>query len=327
MSADTKRKALHYRRSVLLPNVEQGESQPLQMRLDRAYRHQLTSVESRCFFCDIADDRQDEGDFKKDPHFFISKAEEKFSMFCAEIMYVEPGNSVATIVADYSVKDLESESLPATHELGLDSREYLESVAYISVIDNHVIILQSKAIRIKDIENYINHILKKTNELNKSELVLLQVNSLSSSSVSLNNNKVKRIKLSLPMAHSPSTADFEDGYRVLETLVGEERLSSIKNSMGIDISDLMVDISIGYKYSTSSSNEQILEHLAKDFIDNRDEDLVIELKGAGRIVGEEVQVKEYKYVPYRNNQPVKEAVYEMMTSWLISLLERGNIEP
>ena len=327
MSNETKRKALHYRRSILLPDIESGEALTLQARFDRAYRYRLTSVEARCYFYDIANDRQVEGEFKKDPHLFISKAEEKFGMFCAEIMYVEPGNSVATIVSDYSVKELESESFPATGDLGLDSREYLESVAYISIINNHVIILQSKAIRIKDIEKYINYILSYSEELNPSEQILLQVNSISSSEISLINNRVKKIKLSLPMAHSPSTADYEDGYKVLATLVGEERLETIKQSMGIDISDLSVDISIGYKYTTSSDNERILEHLARDFLDNRDEDLVIELKGAGRIVGEEVQVKEYKMIPYKKNQPIKEVVYEIMTTWLISLLEKGNIEP
>ncbi|WP_225852787.1 hypothetical protein, partial [Haemophilus parainfluenzae] len=86
------------------------------------------------------------------------------------------GNSVPVFdVSEYKKNRLAYEALKLT---GSVPKEYLDSVAYIGIVKNHVIILQSRTIRIKDIENYINYILKDNLRVDVDNFIILQAGNL-----------------------------------------------------------------------------------------------------------------------------------------------------
>ncbi|WP_223569393.1 hypothetical protein [Pseudomonas sp. BF-R-26] len=324
MISDKRRKAFHYRHAAFHPNPLSRPNN-LQEILERSKRHSLKTADLRCFYPEGGHF----GDASKltEPHIFISRYDDLFSMLFMEIMYVEPGNSIPIFATDYKKETIECESLPSVSMSTDGSKEYLESLAFVAVFQNHVLIMQSKAIGIKDIEEYFDALLRHVHEIQDNELFTLQAHSLTSNNISLTDKKVKNVSLLLPLANDPYSFDSDDGIKVLSTLIGEHRVAELRHVMGADISELQLEIAVGYKYNTSPENQKVLSNIAQGLVDAREEGLTIDLKGSGRIVGDQLQIKTNEYVPYENALPVRQHVYEIMATWLVDLIEKGLIEP
>lgn len=318
---DKRRKVFHYRHASLLPSHSKLASLSLQERLGNLLANELRSVSDRIYFFT---DKIDDMDTEKHPHIAISNYEIENGVLFAQLVYVEPGNSVAVISKDdYTKESLDVEAL----NLNEDAKEYLDSVAFVTIVNNHVIILQSKAIRIKDIEEYINHLMTSHKKLSDDEFIVLRANNLSLDDISLKNKKIKNVNLTLPLSVSSDQVDDSTAFEVLRSLIGHQRLNDLKHFETSELGHLKIDINIGYKYSTSEQNQKLLSSLTQSLVDNRDESLTIEFKGAGRLVGEEIQVKDAFYLAYDKGLPMSEHVKSSMIEWLIQLLDEGVVNP
>lgn len=324
---DRRRKTLHYRHAMLLPvpatMASSGNS--FQDRVERSLKS-LGKVSERCFFPDYP--KQDGSvNVEKHSHLFVSRFEDVNGMLCAELVYIEPGTSVAVVSrSQYDEGMLEYEALAPIND-GANQREYLDSIAYVGIISNHIILMQSKAILIKDIEDYFNFILEKSTQISDKELIIFQANNVGFNKGSLRDKAIKNVKLSLPLTAGNEVYDSDTSYQILNALIGETRVNDIRKHSTKDSSDLLINVSIGYKYNTSSQNEMILGKIAQDLVDNRDEELTVELKGSGRLVGDELKLKTDEMIPFNNSLPMRDYVYDKMVAWLIDLLEKGIINP
>ncbi|HAS8314744.1 TPA: hypothetical protein I7702_07205 [Vibrio vulnificus] len=320
---DRRRKQLHYRHAVSIPELSKLSRRTPQDRLTRIVEQELTSVEERLYF--FNEPLTDDNDIEKIPHMAFSQCSTEHGMFCGQIFYIEPGSAVPVISRnDYTKSVLPVEALQFT---GDNAKEYLDSIAFIGVVNNHVIILQSKAIRIKDIEEYVNYLLHKCAEQDNTDYIVLQANNLTLDENTLRNKQVKNVNLSLPLLANFSSPNEDPAFDVLRSLIGHHRIEEIKNQATTSLSDLKVEISIGYKYNTNDTNQKILTQITQDLLDNRDESLTIELRGAGKLIGDEVQLKVAINLPYDNSLPVTEHVFQQMMDWLLELLDQGVINP
>lgn len=327
MALDRRRKGFHYRHAVFIPSPAAHAHTNLESILKTIFKRHLTSINERCYYPERKNIGNDAVD-RKQPHMFINSVNEHYSLLCLELMYIEPGSSVTIIETDYEKNEIACEALLPPSISGDESREFLESIAYVAVIENHVMFMQSKAIGIKDIEEYFNFAILKTSALGDAGGILhFHSDNKNLASLTLKQKSVKNVKLNLPLAASLSSLEADDGMKVLETLIGTSRLNELKQKIGIEIADLKIDISFGYKYTTTQRNQDILSTIAQDLLDSRDEELEIELKGAGRIVGDEIQIKKYENVNYTLSLPDKDDVYRIMANWLVELLEQGVVEP
>lgn len=321
---NTKVKALHYRHAVMLPKKDALLNSDLQSRLIEVVTHKFPTVEDRVLFLE-------NGDY--DPsvtthsHMVMSNSFDRNGIFFAEIVYIEPGGSVPVFdVSEYKNPKLEYEAFRIA---GADVKEYLDSFAYIGVVKNHVVILQSRAIRIKDIENYINFILKENLRVDVDNFIVLQASNLSISNEFLRRNNVKNVSLKLPLTYNGDGVD-DAASELLRSLIGEHRVDELKRSSVPDTSikeHLTIDISIGYKYRATDNEQRLLRKITEGLIDNRDEMLTIELKGAGILKNEEIQLKDNVSIEYSKGLPVVDSVCDEMVEWLLRLLDNGVINP
>lgn len=320
----TKVKALHYRHAVMLPKQAALLTSDLQSRLAEVVTNKFPTVEDRVLFLENGDA---EPDIATHAHMVMSKSFERNGIFFAEIVYIEPGGSVPVFdVTEYKNPKLEYEAFRIT---GADVKEYLDSFAYIGVVKNHVVILQSRAIRIKDIENYINFILKENLRVDVNNFIVLQASNLSISNEFLRRNNVKNVSLKLPLTYNGDGVD-DAASELLRSLIGEHRVDELKRNSVPDTSikeHLTIDISIGYKYRASENEQQLLRKITEGLIDNRDEMLTIELKGAGILKNDEIQLKDNVSIEYSKGLPVVDSVCDEMVEWLIRLLDTGVINP
>lgn len=320
--AQNRRKALHYRNAILFNDGNLDSDRSLQKILSGALSNSFKTVESRCYFFDSA-----HRNYRADPHIFISDIRDDFGMLCLEIVYVEPGVGVPVIQANYSADSLACEAICPLPSDGTE-REYVDSLAYIAILENHCIIMQSKTINFKLIESYINYLLLDAQLLSENQSFWLHANNRGLSSFNLEDKLVKNVKLSFPMELNGASSEINTSRNLLALLISQSRMADVIGRAQIDISDIDIEINLGYKYSTSTNNEKILARIAQDLIDNRDDEIVVEIKGAGKYVGsQELQLKEQFQISFINSLPDKNDVYENMAKWLVDLLEKGMVEP
>lgn len=321
---NTKLKALHYRHAVMLPKKDALLNSDLQSRLNEVVTQKLKTVEDRVLFLESGDT---EPDVTTHAHMVMANSFDRNGIFFAEIVYIEPGGSVPVFgVAEYKNSKLEYEAFRIE---GGDVKEYLDSFAYIGVVKNHVIIIQSRAIRIKDIENYINVLLKENLRVDINNFIVLQASNLSISNEFLKRNNVKNVSLKLPLTYNGDGVD-DAASELLRSLIGEHRVDELKRNSVPDPSvreHLTIDISIGYKYRATDNEQQLLRKITEGLIDNRDEMLTIELKGAGILKNDEIQLKNNVNIEYNKGLPVVDSVCDEMVEWLITLLDNGVINP
>jgi len=321
-----KSKVLHYRHAILLPRKDALLTSDLQNRMASLVNTKAPNVKDRLFYPDSTDNS---GSLATHAHMVLSNSYDTHGMFIAEIVYIEPGNSVPVFsVSDYASRSLAYEALNLSSG---NAREYLESIAYIGVIKNHVIILQSRSIRIKDIENYINFLLQDNLSISDDNFIVLQANNLSINEDFLKKNKVKNVSLKLPLTYHGNDVD-DAASELLKTLIGEHRINEMKknvilNENSLERDSLSIDISIGYKYKASESEQDMLRKITQGLVDNRDESLTIELKGAGILRNDEIQLKDSVNIEFSNGMLITESVSEEMVSWLLRLLDSGVINP
>ncbi|HFP4609051.1 TPA: hypothetical protein ACHHNY_004379 [Escherichia coli] len=321
---NTKIKALHYRHAVMLPKKDALLTSDLQSRLSEIVTHKFRTVQDRVHFLETKDS---DPDVATHAHMVMSNSFERNGMFFAEIVYIEPGGSIPVFdVTEYKNPKLEYEAFRIA---GGDVKEYLDSFAYIGVVKNHVVILQSRAIRIKDIENYINFILKENLRVDVENFIVLQVNNLSISNEFLRRNNIKNVSLKLPLTYNGNGVD-DAASELLRSLIGEHRVEELRKNSTPDTEikeHLTIDISIGYKYRASDNEQDLLRKITEGLIDNRDEMLTIELKGAGILKNDEIQIKDNVSIEYSKGLPVVDSVCDEMVEWLLRLLDAGVINP
>ncbi|HAL9199490.1 TPA: hypothetical protein N6Y69_003349, partial [Escherichia coli] len=161
--------------------------------------------------------------------------------------------------------------------------------------------------------------------------IVLQANNLSLNTDFLKRNIVKNVSLKLPLTYYGNNID-DTASELLKTLVGEHRINEMKknailNDGSPDRESLSIDISIGYKYKASESEQDMLRKITQGLVDNRDESLTIELKGAGILRNDEIQLKDSVNIEYSNGMLIADNVAEEMISWLLRLLDTGVINP
>lgn len=324
----SKVKALHYRHAVMLPKKDALLNSDLQNRLSEIVNHKFPTVEDRIYYLETGDS---EPSVASHAHMVLSDSFDRNGLFFGEIVYIEPGNSVPVFdVSEYKKSRLAYEALKLS---GSDPKEYLDSVAYIGVVKNHVIILQSRAIRIKDIENYINFILKDNLRVDVDNFIILQAGNLRLTNELLMRSNVKNVSLKLPLSSYGDGVD-DVASELLKSLIGEHRVDELRKHSSLQVSSqdfsrehLTIDVSIGYKYKATDDEQNILRKITEALIDNRDEALTIELKGAGILRNDEIQIKDTVNIEYSNGMPVIDSVCDEMVEWLLRLLADGVINP
>lgn len=324
---DVRNKTLHYRYAITLPDHSLFETKDLQFRLKDQLASNYVSVKDRLLFTDLPSGLGTPT-VARHAHMAISKWFEQGGMLFAEIVYIEPGNSVPVFpISDYDKDQL---SYAALNISSNKVNEYLDSIAYIGIVKNHLVILQSRSIRMKDIENYLNFILESDICKGRNNYLVVQANNLTISNDLLKRNEVKNVSLNLPVTYNGTYLD-ANAADLLMSLIGEQRVAEIKEKslqhLDSKKDSLNINISIGYKYKATLDELELLKRITEGLVDNRDESLTIELKGAGILRNDEIQVKDSFNIAYSNGLPVKEKVADEMINWLLSLLNKGVINP
>lgn len=237
------------------------------------------------------------------------------------------------------------------------TREFVDSILYFGIRDNHVMIVQSSSLRTKDIENHLNWLIHSFgNIFNGDNFLVLQDKPTEDTIKKMHESPVKKINLgSVPIKNSDSNdavtlKNISDplelpraiktpvekvkkikfmpagkGGDIMKAAFGEGWFNNLQLEDSLDESNLQVNLEITYFRKTNKDGQRVLDTLATSLRNLDDEDISINLQGGGVIKGSDLKLSGKVNVQYNNGLIDENDLYLQMHKWLASKVQTGEV--
>lgn len=290
----------------------------------------------------------------------INHKREYSGMLFGQMIFFEPGKSQAYITLDdnaesYALDALTHEALNKFEEEKIKEqhrREFVDSFLYFGVFENHLVILQSGALKARELEAHIGWLISSFGGVSTGTVVILQDQPSQETFEKISRSPVKRIQVGSPVTTasdipeanrseiSDSTEEsgldakrirfFPTGFAgdVISAAMGADWFDKLDLKEDLDEANLKVSLEITYLRQTTRAGQKMLDNLAISLRHLDETDVKIDLKGGGEIKGKDLKLSGPISVSKLANGLLDEGVlYHKMHAWLISKLRQGDIDP
>ena len=327
MIRESKRKQLHYRKATFA--TVHGKT--LQELVEEALR-KLAAVSERL---QGIDDGSDDGWQR-----FINTHRSYFGMEFGNMVLYAPDQSRNIIAIDGAADELDIEQIAPFTGADGKKRQFLESLLYYGIYGNHVVLLQSMSLKARDLEHYFNWLLRKAGVLSEDNNIFLNNYAPTATQEKLEKAEVKSVRIGTPLFTGSETTEFErgdddtrkvrirptEGMDVLKALVSPDRLGGLSWSELEGAGNLDVFVEVTYKRQTDERSQKVLNRITSALRHVSDEDIRIELKNGGTVVGSDLQIKNFTNVDSYGGVVDPSDLFNKMNSWLVQILEQGLID-
>lgn len=261
-------------------------------------------------------------------------------MLSGSICLFEPGAHQPVIDYDSDAITMDLEALeprlkrdPAT---GRDLlQEFLNGIMYFGVYGNHVVVVQALSLRIKQLEDYINWLLRQSGTVEENVLVYLedQIEPAQVRQI----NKTKSIKFLSPICFNPISAGREENQRVEIQPSGNGWDAVLAFLRGLafprecriidNIDDKSVQVALELKWIDKKARDHtpLLDQIANTIRNSEDIDFVIDMGDMGTITQNDFKLRKPFTVEIQNGLPNEAEIRRKMEEWLNALTSSGRI--
>lgn len=345
MKTETRKKTIHYKNAVFT-NSEISLQDLLEVLVDKD--EAVFNVGGRVENID-ADNTSKR---------FINHHKNFSGMFFGQLIFLEHGKSQELIEVDAeaqfcNIKSLLPSSIKYANETSEEAeakrREFINSFLYFGVFGNHLVVLQSAALRTRELETHLNWLLgTKTSKIpNKSALVLQGKPTLETIK-KVEKTPVKKIKIGSPIDTVDSVDEkienksliLKDSYQtktvkykptgmgmdVVKAILGDNVFNKLSFDDSLDEANLKVNLEITYSRKTSSQGQKVLDDIATSMRHIDDADVKIDLVGGGTIHGKDLKLSGDISVKMIKGKVDENDLYHQMHAWLVSKIDDKEIE-
>lgn len=255
-----------------------------------------------------------------------------------------------TIGQQKSLADIESEgaTIPLrTSKAGRKGEEWVDTIGYIGVKRNHVILSQSMSLRSMQFETYLNWLLRKAEQIGDEEMIFLEDHPPPKDPGILKSDNIRSLELSAPLVSDeeyssasvtglggrdvtnvsdivvrPKSGGFESLRAMLGEILGKDiSLDSMREAT-------LIDIALTLKFSKTSRGREsgLMANIAHKLRHADNEiDYEIQLKKGGTITKDQMKVQNPFRIPIVEDQLSAAHIRRAMLDWLESLLKEGRV--
>lgn len=271
---------------------------------------------------------------------FINTKRNQDGMIFGEMVLYEPGRDQAIIVLDDLQDEFPIENLPIPQRTDGKNQEFLDSILYFGILENHVVLLQSKSMRSRDFENHLLWLLNElTSSLPEGTEFYLSDQPTQEAKNQIEKMPIKKIKIGTPVVADgkigPETKTSMEastfkyrigrGMDILAAVMGPDWRKNFKFEDALDEANLRVNLEISYLRKTTQQAYEILENIATSMRHSDPEDVKVELVGGGIINGEDMKLSGKVSVNVINGVIDSSDLFKQMHSWLKSRIEEGTV--
>jgi len=322
--AETKRKQLHYR----LAEFFAPTGRSLQDMVEEALR-KLNKIKDRK---EAISDPSNADSWQR----FINTHRSAMSMEFGALIMLAPGQNKLLIETDDDHDEAE-----LSHIVAPDNKEFLESILFYGIKDNHVLLVQSLNLKARELENHLNWLLREAGIIDNDNIVYLNNYAPKEIYDKLESNPIKSVRIGSELCQpadmvtpSNTVSQNEDTKKIsikrsgigldILTYFIPSRIDEISKDLG-DTSNIEVFIEVTYKRQTDDESQKALNQITQALRHSSEEDLKIELKNGVTINGSEVKIKTFKSIASVNGNLDVSDVFSQIRTWLEELLSKGLV--
>jgi hypothetical protein len=277
-------------------------------------------------------------------HQFINRFSEQQSFLFGSLVLYADGTNKLTVLVDLDSEEISPQEVAPPQSKSGKRSEFLDSILYFAVHQNHVIVLQSSALRIKNFESHLLWLLRKADVIDKHAQMVLEESISQVTREQIKASHVKKVMIGQELESEPVTS--EGGTRqkavvktirhqpsgvafdVISNLLKDNRwLEELQLEDSLDESKLHLTVEITYKHSTTEAAQKLLDKIATGLRHFDKDNVAIELKGGGTIKGDDLRVSGKIYVRTHNGVVDESDLYPKLREFLLEQLEHGTIPP
>lgn len=275
-------------------------------------------------------------------------------LFCQLIM-LEPGRSQAYVDMDddaeaYTLDALTNEALNAMAteaEKKQRKKEFVDSFLYFGVLGNHVVVLQSQALKAREMEAHLGWLIGKFGGVAAGTAIILQDQPTQETLNKAAKDPVKSVQLGSPVVTVQENLESGEmtvddtvegdfparkvrflprglGADVLAAALGTDWFDTLNLEDDLDEANLKVSLEITYLRKTTKTGQRVIDTIATALRHMDEADVRIDLCGGGTIRGNELKLTGQVRVTKLTNGLYDEGVlYHTMQTWLVSKIRSG----
>jgi hypothetical protein len=264
-----------------------------------------------------------------------------------------PGTSAAALLDDPKASTASILKYDPPKE-GQLRREWLESSMYFTAFKNHVVLMQSAALRNTHLEAYLRWLFGAIPATQGCGSLELNDKPAKATAERIRNTAVRRIEIGGELTHhsarqsatsakhvpatteqamtvrgsAADTSSHAEVLQALSTLIGFKKFSTL-NLKGLDESQLnyKLSLSIDHRKGDEDQSQNVLNRLGNAFRNAEGVDTTIELMDGSTVSGNELRLTGKEAITLYDGLPSTSEVFDLMIHWLQVKVSAGDIEP
>ena len=253
----------------------------------------------------------------------------------------ERGTHQLTVAEDDDAEVLTVEQVAAQMTDQDKRREFLEGTCYFGISKNHLVLVSSRALGAKAVEQHFNWLLQKAGLLGDEKTpnrVALSDQVTQVTRERIEAAHVKEVQIGAPLFQPQETSSGVPGNEVkamvysglgmdiLRQVVGADFLETLHLSDAVD-GNIEVSLRVRYKRTTNTKAQKVLDNIALAMRNLDEDEVKLTLNGGGTVKGHDLKLSTALNVEGWDGVPNPDALFELMREWLVDLFDNHIIEP
>lgn len=222
-----------------------------------------------------------------------------------------------------------------------EDEEFLGGNLFFGSLDNHLILLQSKEVQARQLENHLNWLLSEAGAIQPDDGVGLIKEINPQVKEQIVNKNATKLKIGTPLFDEKRNVDEipkqkgerkqryfvalnGKGWDILNVL-SEDSLRDIALNDSVDPESIEVLVEIRLKRRSNTENSKVMEQLTKSLRHSDPNDVKIDLKGTGELKGDELYLWSRKGIQCANGIPDRTDIFNSIADWMHELLDNGLV--
>jgi hypothetical protein len=275
----------------------------------------------------------------------INSYDKRSNMLCGHFLNFEAGRSQLRVFGADNAPSFSLEALLPPKAKPDERSEFLEGVAYFGILDNHMLLCQSKAASSRELERYMNWLLwEATKVLPTGTAVIIGDQPSRELAKKISKNPIKAVTFGTPLeyevlsaptsARGPTVQEVRVkpsgvGSDIIEALFSGSIFDNASFQDAIEHDNIEIEVTVRFKNKQhiSQSGEDLLRTVAKAARHMSSEDVVIELHKAGTIRGNDLRLHTSVDVDTTDvGLLVESDLNQKMAIWLAGLIESKMVD-
>lgn len=251
---------------------------------------------------------------------FFNHVSEHEGMIYAEMVAIEDGQVQAYLSIDddqneYVIASFSADDIPDHQETAEEKKErkklvknFVNSIMYVGIADNHIAMIPSQSLKSRQLEQYLEHLLKLTNKMPQEDAFILQDTISEAAQKKIQAQPVKALRIgseiSSEQIHQTVSAEqtIESqsvGFKIKDNdslskmfvdMLRGKGLANLPLDESLDHANLKLSLTLTYSRRTSASGQRVIDTIASSLRHSEDTDFEIEFADKSTLKGGELRV-------------------------------------